>query len=356
MEFDVRKTVELVKGGLLAPEPTWNTYLAATPAWQKTLALLTGPLLLANIILSVLFTWMMGGFSAYLLGGSLLMAWVYSLVAAAAGFTLLVFIINFLAGTFGGQPNFDRAFAAVSLSAIPACLGGIAGALIPWLGFLVSLAGGIWSLVLLYRIVPLALGVPGEKRTLHFVATLVVTLVANMIVAGILTVIGLRPDVDSGYGSRSGKPVEISSGGGMLAEAQRQAALMQAAGEDEFEPPANGKVSKQQVRELVSVIEKSRAAMAEQAAQVKKAEAELQGKETKSTADLIAMYRTMGKVVSMNNIEMEVLKSGGGNWAEHTWVKGQLRTARLQQGTGSDAIEHNYALYKANEAVLADAI
>ncbi len=358
MEFDIRKTVDLVKGGLLAPEPTWNAYLAETPEWQKTLALLTGPLLLANVILSVLFTWMTGGLSASMLGGSLLMAWVYSLVAAAVGFTLLVFIINFLAGTFGGQPNFARAFAAVSLTAIPASLAGIAGALIPWLGFLVSLAGGIWSLVLLYRIIPLALGVPGEKRTLHFVATLVVALIANMLVAGVLSLVGLRPEVSANPSRHSSStPVDIAPGsGGVFDEARRQAALMKAAGEDEFEPPADGEVSKQQVRALVSVIEKSRLAMEEQAAQVEKAEAELQDKENRSTADLITMYRTMGKVVSMNNIEMEVLKSAGGNWAEHMWVKGQLRTARMQRGTGSEAIEHNYALYKANEEVLADAI
>jgi len=43
---------------------------------------------------------------------------------------------------------------------------------------------------------------------------------------------------------------------------------------------------------------------------------------------------------------MEVVKSSGGNWAEHEWVKQQLRVARIQQGEGSDAIAHNYSLYK----------
>ncbi len=45
------------------------------------------------------------------------------------------------------------------------------------------------------------------------------------------------------------------------------------------------------------------------------------------------------------NAEMEVVKSGGGNWAEHQWVKEQLRIASIQKDL-NDAVKHNYALYQ----------
>jgi hypothetical protein len=59
-------------------------------------------------------------------------------------------------------------------------------------------------------------------------------------------------------------------------------------------------------------------------------------------------------MMSANNAEMEVVKTGGGNWAEHEWVKSQLRAARIQQGEGSAALEHNFKLYKAFEDELQD--
>jgi hypothetical protein len=57
------------------------------------------------------------------------------------------------------------------------------------------------------------------------------------------------------------------------------------------------------------------------------------------------MYQGMGSVMSLNTVEMEVVKTGGGNWAEYQWVRDQLRAARLQRGEGSDALAHNYELY-----------
>ena len=56
--------------------------------------------------------------------------------------------------------------------------------------------------------------------------------------------------------------------------------------------------------------------------------------------------------MSANNAELEVVKTGNGNWAEHNWVKEQLRVAHIQRGDGSDAIAHNYKLYKKYEEEL----
>jgi hypothetical protein len=64
---------------------------------------------------------------------------------------------------------------------------------------------------------------------------------------------------------------------------------------------------------------------------------------------MASVYSGFGNAMSANNAEMEVVKTAGGNWAEHQWIKSQLRTAYVQQGEGSDALEHNYALYRQYE-------
>jgi hypothetical protein len=54
------------------------------------------------------------------------------------------------------------------------------------------------------------------------------------------------------------------------------------------------------------------------------------------------------QVMGLNTIEIEVVKSGGGNWAEHQWVKESLRTAYVQQDI-NEAVKHNFDLYKEYE-------
>ncbi len=86
--------------------------------------------------------------------------------------------------------------------------------------------------------------------------------------------------------------------------------------------------------------------------------AEMKAKEkagkSPSLADLGKMYSGAGGLMSANNAEMEVVKTAGGNWAEHEWVKQQLRIAHIQQGEGSDANAYNYKLYEKYEDELSE--
>ena len=103
------------------------------------------------------------------------------------------------------------------------------------------------------------------------------------------------------------------------------------------------------MEDYIDVLGKTRELQAEYATEMEKLGEELEAKEkagTLSPGDLARAYGGMSTAMSANNAEMEIVKSGGGNWAEHLWVKEQLRTARLQRGEGSDALEHNYELYQ----------
>ena len=68
----------------------------------------------------------------------------------------------------------------MSLATIPSWVGAALGG-IPWIGWLLQLVGSIIGLVFLYKIIPLALSVPDEKRVLHFVLTIVTVFVINII-------------------------------------------------------------------------------------------------------------------------------------------------------------------------------
>ncbi len=358
MQFDFAKTLSLIKGGLLDHANTWKTYLEDCPDWKATALVLTGPLFILNILLSLIFSRLAGGYAVYGYQSSWFMALITSLVMGALGFAIVVFVFDFLAGVFKGTRSFSRAFAAVSLAVIPAWVAGALAGLIPYLGFLIALAGGVLSLVFLYRIMPLALGVPDDKRVIHFVVSLVAIIIINMIIGLALGLGSVANEYRSSEISTHQSTGSRSASSGVVGEAVRQAELTDAATSDRYDPPSDGELDEDQVEEYVSVLRKTRAVHAEYAEKMEKLAAEMKAKEeageSPSIADLGKMYSGVGGVMSANNAEMEVVKSGGGNWAEHKWVKQQLRTAHIQQGDGSDAIAHNYKLYKQYEDELND--
>ena len=297
-------------------------------------------------MLGTLLSHLFGGYSAFAYSSNFFAALLIGLLVAALGFTIAVLVFNFLSGVFKGEANFDRAFAALSLAAIPAWVANALAPLIPFVGMLVSLAGGICSLVFMYRIIPLALRVPEGKRVVHFIASLVVTLVVNMVIGSVIGVGGMGSQMGGDSLSSSGS----LRGSGMLAEIERQNQLMDAAASDAFSPPADGELEDSQVSAYVKVMAKVRVMQAEYAEEMQRASDEIESKkkegDSPSFSDLSTIYSGMSTAMSVNNAEMEVVKTGGGNWAEHLWVKEQLRVAKIQQGDGSDALAHNYALYQ----------
>lgn len=346
MKIDINKTLGLVKGGLFDHQATWDRYLGENPDWKETLINLTGPLLVANVLLSVILSRMVGTISPYGYGRNWFMAIVLGLILAAIGFAVVVLVFNFLAGVFKGKPDFSRAFAAISLAAIPAWIAGIVGSAIPWLGGLISLAGAILSLVFVYKIMPMALGVPDDKRVVHFVVSLITVFVINLVIASVTGLGSMGGRASLGDYGRDGVARDAGNAPGMFGEIGRQAELYAKASEARFEPPSDGEVTRKQARWVAETVTKARATYEEEMARLKALSEDMDDKDNPSPADLAKMYQGMGTVMSLNSVEMETVMSGGGNWAEYQWVKSQLRAARMQRGEGSDALKHNYELYE----------
>ena len=102
MTIDFARTLSLVKGGILDHQATWNTYLEENRDWRYTATVLTGPLLVANVVLSILLSRMTGGFAYLGYHDSLLSSLLWGLVMACLGLAITVLVFNFLAGIFKG--------------------------------------------------------------------------------------------------------------------------------------------------------------------------------------------------------------------------------------------------------------
>ena len=346
MAFDFAKTLALLKGGLLDHQATWNAYLEGNPSWQNTATVLTGPIIFSHVVLSVLFSRMTGGFAYLGFHSSIFAALFWGLLTACMGFIITVLVFNYLATVFKGSGNFSRAFAAISLAGIPSWVAGILAAVIPGLGILIMLAGAITSLVFMYKIMPMALSIPDDKRLVHFIVSLLAIVILNMIVGSVMRV------GSGGSGNQHGtytSNMTTSTGSGVLGDYERQGQLMESAENDRFEPPDDGELTKSQVKAYIRVLEKTRVVQAEQTQKMqafaKEMDAKKEAGEEPSAADMTRMFGSIRHAVSANNAEMEVVKTGDGNWAEHLWVKDQLHIAKIQLGEGSDAIAHNYKLY-----------
>jgi len=348
VNFDWQKTVSLVKGALTDHRATWASYLAEGNDWKTTALQLTGPLIIANVVLVAALSRLLGGFGAGAQYGGFLVTVVMGLIAAAIGLGIAVAVFNYLAGLFKGSPDFSRAFAAVSLAAVPAWVAGIVAAAIPFLGFIIALAGGILSLVFLYQVIPLALNVPQDKRVVHFIVSLVCAAILNAVIGAVLGVGMAGGQMTAPMSSRDEAAAGSPVGAGMLGEWERQSRLMEAATADRYEPPADGRLTADQVERYISVREKTARLHAEYQEKLEQAGRAMEQKQAQgdevTLGDLGSLYAGVGKAMTANNAEMEVVKTGGGNWAEHNWVKEQLRNARIHRGEGSKALAHNYKL------------
>lgn len=111
---------------------------------------------------------------------------VLTYAAQLISFIITTFVVDLLAPTFDGEKDKDRSAQLVGYASTAAFVGGALN-VIPFLGVLGSLAGGIYSLYLLYMgIIPMK-KVPEDKRLMYVIISIIVLFAANLIIMGIFT-------------------------------------------------------------------------------------------------------------------------------------------------------------------------
>ncbi len=336
--IDYTKTLKIIKDGLLDSDTTWKSYLAENKSWKETFIELTAPMIIVSVILSAILTWVFSGFSMFGSQGGVGFT-LMRLIAAVVGIFIASFIFSYLAGYFKGKNDFNRGFAALSLAAIPAYIGTVFSGL-PFIGWLISLGLGILSLIFLYKILPSYLGVPEEKRVVHFIASLIASFVVIFIINMILGMGAYQSGAMKGMSQTNSTSVSSGLFGGM----ERQANMVENAQNDKFSPPSDGKVTDNQIATLILNLKKTADYRKSQENKLKDLDDQMKDKKGFSFSDIGKLTSGLNSVMSTANAEMEVIKSGGGNWAEHQWVKDQLRIANIQKDI-NDGVKHNYALY-----------
>ncbi len=349
--LDPARTVELIKGALFDSEATWRSYLPEAGDWKKTAVLLTGPMIVAAALIAYLLGLLFSGLSAFGFRPTLFST-VLSMVAGGIAAAVVAFIFSAFAKVFGGKSSFALALAATTLAFVPGYVGRALSGL-PWIGWLLGIGLTIYGLVLLWRIIPLYLEVPAEKLAPHYAVSLIASFVA-MIALSVLIGSGMRGgDMDPRFGGT--QPGTTGAAGGLFGGIARQGELIGMAEDDRYDPPRDGELTEAQVEEFIRVMQRTREAVAERQARIEELAEQADNGEQVSFSDLGTMMSGITEVAGLNTAEIEIVKSAGGNWAEHQWVRESLRTAWLQKDI-NDAVAHNYALYQEYEDQLAEFI
>ncbi|MDN4481918.1 Yip1 family protein, partial [Demequina sp. EGI L300058] len=117
--------------------------------------------------------------------GAMVLQYLLSLAVAY----VMALVINALAGTFNGQKDMVQALKTVAYAWTASWVAGIA-VIIPWIGWLIAVAGAIYGIYLLYLGLPFTMKCPPEKAggytALAVIIAIVLSWVVGLIVAGVI--------------------------------------------------------------------------------------------------------------------------------------------------------------------------
>ncbi|MBH81265.1 MAG: hypothetical protein CMQ49_12235 [Gammaproteobacteria bacterium] len=324
--FDLQATIAWITQVIKDPNAAAAAYRTSQPPWLQTFMQITMPAYVGALVVGYIIALITGGSLLY--GPASFGVMLFSVIWSLVWTFVVAFILDFVAGNFDGQRNFNAAYALVGLAIVPAALGNALSPL-PVLGWLIGLVAGIYSLVLAYRFVPVFLEVPEAQRVKHFVISVIAAFVVNIVIGATVSSMFL-PSAAPTFTPTSGQS------GIFGADITGRADFAQAAAKDTYDPPSDGRLREAQVENYADVLEKTQALrdrLNQKFDNMDEGEA--------SVSDIL---RGVGDAMRLGTAEMEVVKTRGGNWAEHMWVKNQIETARVQQDV-NDTVKHNYALF-----------
>lgn len=121
------------------------------------------------------------------LGGGLARMLLTYLLSLAITYVMAL-IINALATSFGGQPGMVQALKTVAYAWTASWIAGI-GVLLPWIGMLILLAGGIYGIYLLYLGLPHTMKCPPDRAGGYTAVSVIIAIVLSWAVHLVLGII-----------------------------------------------------------------------------------------------------------------------------------------------------------------------
>ncbi len=186
----LNQLIERARSILLTPNITWPA-IAAEPSTQgdiykRYVLILAAIPAIFSFIDATVFGYTIPFAGTYRLGvGPALSSAVLAYGLSIVGVFVLTLIVNALAPTFGGEKNDVQALKAVAYAYTASWVAGI-GEIVPYLSFLILLAGGIYSIYLLYVGLPHTMKCPKDKAVGYTAVTVVIGIVLSMVIGAVV--------------------------------------------------------------------------------------------------------------------------------------------------------------------------
>ncbi len=179
------------KNIIMTPKTEWPVVASETPDVGGIATGYAIPLILLSTIASFIGSAFLGGTisgnSAIMYGVAMALV---TLMTALIGLFLSAMVLKVLAPTFDSNPDFGRAFQTAAYAATPGWVAGIL-TVIPILGGLLAIVGGLYGIYLYYLGLPHVMSTPKEKVIGYMVVAAIVMIVVGVVLALILTPIML---------------------------------------------------------------------------------------------------------------------------------------------------------------------
>jgi len=174
--------IDRAKNILLTPKTEWVIIAGESATLSSLLISYVLPMAAIPAAASVLGSMVVGiGTSMNFIIISALIAYATAIIS----FIITAYVADMLANTFKSEKNIDKSAQLVAYSSTGSWVASILS-IIPFIGWLGSIAGGIYAIYLLYLGVGPIKKTPEDQRVIYVVIIVVVLIVASMVLASIL--------------------------------------------------------------------------------------------------------------------------------------------------------------------------
>lgn len=176
--MDFGKIIKLVQGIILKPKETFVSVKDDKPVWTS---------LFVNYVLILIALPAIGNFLMWIRwsGSWAVRSLIMQYILAGLSFVLLMYLMQVLSKSFGGNGDLSQSAKTIAYSLTPAWIAQFF-MFIPILGWLISLAGGIYALIVLYHAIIVFMDVPKDKSIGFEIIFIIVSIVVMVILSMIL--------------------------------------------------------------------------------------------------------------------------------------------------------------------------
>jgi hypothetical protein len=370
--MQAKSLIEQFKEAILNPEPLWQKQVASAQSWQSLLKSLALPVIAAVALVSALLTKLFG-YHIPLVGvvrptlGDMVLQVIGGAILYLLSLLVLGWVAAWLAGMMEGKNDINRGVAMLFWISIPSLAGQVLSP-IPMVGWVIGMGLGIYSLVLLYKAIPVFMEVPANNRVKHFILFIIASVAFSILFSvtagklfqpkGMQDQITQKMSADIVVPQTDGKDVKkdpakvIESYLDSMVGGDYGQKTIEASAKDRFKAPADNRLTRKQVDTFIALAKKIQIVQKEQSEALKQKYDKLEKKEEPSFGAIFSSIKDLSGVATL---EMKVVKGSGENWAEYQWIKDRVREAYYTPSL-NEATEHNAKLIKEYRDLIAGII